>query len=66
MKLEEQQDRLIEEQIDLQEKIFEKLKILSETNYDSNTIKSKIDLLLKSWYQVDDELMKIYERLNNE
>lgn len=66
MKLEEQQDRLIEEQIDLQEKIFDKLKILSETNYDSNTIKSKIDLLLKSWYQVDDELMKIYERLNNE
>ena len=47
MKLEEQQDRLIEEQIDLQEKIFDKLKILSETNYDSNTIKSKIDLLLK-------------------
>ena len=66
MKLSEQQDRLIEEQIDLQEKIFDKLKILSETNYDSNTIKSKIDLLLKSWYQVDDELMKIYERLNNE
>ena len=60
MKLEEQQDRLIEEQIDLQEKIFDKLKILSETNYDSNTIKSKIDLLLKSWYQLDDDLMKIY------
>ena len=69
MKLEELEDKLFEEQIDIEYELISKIKILSLTKYDSKTLKLEIDALLRSLSELEEDqldILKEKERLNNE
>ena len=61
MNLQEKKKRLVNDQIEIESEIMQQVRILSITRYDSNTIKSQIDLLLKSWDELESELGKLCE-----
>jgi len=61
LNLQEKKKRLVNDQIEIESEIMQQVRILSITRYDSNTIKSQIDLLLKSWDELESELGKLCE-----
>ena len=63
-KLDKRQDELIGELSDLQWEIIWKLTSLIEINFDSDTLKTKIISLMKSFNRLDSEIWELREEMD--
>ena len=62
MNTERSKDQLYDEQFDIEWELYQKLGVLIEAEWDSNTLKQKVESLYKQYYNVRHEIFLIEEK----
>ena len=57
-----QEDNLLNEKFEIEEKVLEDLRTLIDANWDSDTVKLRLEGLLKERDKIYDELFKLDEK----
>lgn len=57
-----QMDNLLNEKFDIEEKVLDDLKTLIDANWDSDTVKLRLEGLMKEQDKIYDELFKLDEK----
>ena len=57
-----QMDNLLNEKFEIEEKVLEELRTLIDANWDSDTVKLRLEGLIKEQDKIYDELFKLDEK----